>query len=152
MIVTYPGVGPSVCDRIFRVTPGVVAGVVPCADASVAMNPVTAQSAQDAIPAKSRRVSMSEPPCRVGITGVRTSAMQPASSEWRRLPSKLPDRNVLGKRESALRVWAGTFLPDGAIQCFQRPPQCAAVAASRTERAAVRAAQHRRVAPRLRWR
>jgi len=30
MIVTYPGVGPSVCDRIFRVTPGVVAGGVPC--------------------------------------------------------------------------------------------------------------------------
>jgi len=57
MIVTYPGVGPLVCDKIFRVTPGVAAGAVPCADASVAMNPVTVQIAQDAIPAKSRRVS-----------------------------------------------------------------------------------------------
>src|SRR4030088_3752402 len=58
MSVTYPGVGPSVCDKTFRVTPGVAAGGVVCADASVATKPVTAQSAQDAIPAKSRRVSM----------------------------------------------------------------------------------------------
>ena len=62
MMVTYPGVGPSVCDSTFRVTPGVVAGAVVCADASVAMKPVTAQSAQDAIPAKSRRVSMTNLP------------------------------------------------------------------------------------------
>jgi hypothetical protein len=55
--VTYPGAGPSVCDKIFRVTPGVAAGGV-CADASVAANPVMEQSAQDATPAKPRRVSM----------------------------------------------------------------------------------------------
>ena len=42
----------------FRVTPGVTAGGVSSADASVAMNPVTAQIAQDAKPAKPRRVSM----------------------------------------------------------------------------------------------
>jgi hypothetical protein len=58
MSVTYPGAGPSVCDNIFRATPGVAAGGAVCADASVARNPVTAQSAQDATPAKSRRVSM----------------------------------------------------------------------------------------------
>ncbi len=46
-IVTYPGVGPSVCDRTFRVTPGVVAGGV-WAEASVAINPVSEQRAQDA--------------------------------------------------------------------------------------------------------
>src|SRR3984893_16720541 len=57
VIVTYPGVGPSVCKKIFRVTPGVAAGGVPCANASVAINPVTAQIVQDANPAKSRRVS-----------------------------------------------------------------------------------------------
>src|SRR4029077_10878356 len=55
VIVTYPGVGPSVCKKIFRVTPGVAAVGVPCADASVAINPVTAQIAHDATPAKSRR-------------------------------------------------------------------------------------------------
>src|ERR1700722_5214647 len=61
--VTYPGAGPSLCDKIFRETPGVVAGgVVPCADASVAINPVTAQIAQDATPAKPRRVSMTDLP------------------------------------------------------------------------------------------
>jgi hypothetical protein len=57
-MVTYPGTGPSVCDRILRKTPGVVAGGVVCADASVATNPVSEQSAQDAKPAKFRRVSM----------------------------------------------------------------------------------------------
>src|ERR1700687_606622 len=49
------GIGPSVCDRIFRVTPGVVAGGAPWAETSVAMNPAAAQIAQ---PAKPRRVSM----------------------------------------------------------------------------------------------
>jgi hypothetical protein len=43
---------------IFRVTPEVAAGGAPCADASVAMNPVSPQIAQDAKPAKPRRVSM----------------------------------------------------------------------------------------------
>jgi hypothetical protein len=41
---------------------GVAGGVVPCADASVAINPVTAQIAQDATPAKLRRVSMTDLP------------------------------------------------------------------------------------------
>jgi hypothetical protein len=41
------------------VTPGVTAGNAPAAaDASVATNPITAQIAQDAKPAKPRRVSM----------------------------------------------------------------------------------------------
>src|SRR5216683_3134975 len=102
MIVTYPGVGPSVCDRIFRVTPGVVAGVVPCADASVAMNPVTAQSAQDAIPAKSRRVSMTNLPVASGslVSGLPRCNRRLQSGAG--CPRKLPDRNVLGKRESTL--------------------------------------------------
>src|ERR1044072_597474 len=50
---SYPAAGPSVLARMFRVTPP--AGAAPCADASVAMNPVIAQIAQDAKP---RRVSM----------------------------------------------------------------------------------------------
>src|SRR5262245_27047699 len=56
--VTKPGVGPSVCDKIFRVTPAVAAGGVPWADASVAMNSVIPQIAHDAKPANPRRVSM----------------------------------------------------------------------------------------------
>src|SRR5581483_2026785 len=58
--VVYPAVGPSVCERIFRVTPGVplVAGGGVWAEASVAMNPVSEQSAQDATVAKSRRESL----------------------------------------------------------------------------------------------
>jgi hypothetical protein len=52
-----PGIGPSICERIVRLTPG-TAGGAPCADASDAMNPVTAQIAQDAKPVKPLRVSM----------------------------------------------------------------------------------------------
>ena len=43
--VTYPRAGPSICDKIFRVTPGVAAGWVPSADASVAINSVIPQIA-----------------------------------------------------------------------------------------------------------
>src|SRR6185295_12246969 len=50
--------GPSVCDRIFRVTPGVVAGGVVCAEASAAMNSASPQIAQPATPVKFLRVSM----------------------------------------------------------------------------------------------
>jgi len=50
--------GPSVCDKIFRVTPDVAAGGAPCADASLAMNSVSPQIAHDAKPANPRRVSM----------------------------------------------------------------------------------------------
>src|ERR1700677_3121943 len=65
--VTYPGDGPSLCDRILRDTPGVAAGGAPsAADASVAMNPVSAQIAQDATLAKSRRVSMMDLPVMSG--------------------------------------------------------------------------------------
>ena len=56
--VTYPGIGPSVCDRIFRVTPGVVAGGVVCAEAPAAMNSASPQIAQPATPVKFLRVSM----------------------------------------------------------------------------------------------
>jgi hypothetical protein len=56
--VSYPAVGPSVFDRSFRVTPGVVAAGAPCADASVATKPVTAQIAQEAKPANSRHDNM----------------------------------------------------------------------------------------------
>jgi hypothetical protein len=55
--VSYPAAGPSVFDRSLRVTPPVEAAGA-CADASVATKPVMAQSAQDAKPAKPRRVSM----------------------------------------------------------------------------------------------
>ena len=52
-------IGPSICDKIFRVGPGISAGGAPsAAEASVAANPVIAQSAQDATPAKPLRVSM----------------------------------------------------------------------------------------------
>jgi hypothetical protein len=56
-------------DRIFRVTPGVVAIGVPWPEALFAMNPVSPQIAQDAEPARSRRVninglpSFSDPQC-----------------------------------------------------------------------------------------
>src|SRR5450755_4036330 len=133
MIVTYPGVGPSVCDRIFRVTPGVVAGVVACADASVAMNPVTAQSAQDAIPAKSRRVSMTNLPV---VPGSQVSGL-PQCNRRLQLGAGRP-RNcrtemslASGKAPSACG-W-GYFCPVVLINVFQRPQQCAAVAASRKE-------------------
>jgi hypothetical protein len=56
--VTYPDAGPSICDKIFRVTPGVAAGCVPCADASVATNSVIPQIAHDAKPVNPRLVSM----------------------------------------------------------------------------------------------
>src|ERR1700733_5762101 len=97
--VTYPGAGPSLCERIFRLTPGVAAGGVVCADASVAANSVIAQSAQDAIPAKSRRVSMIDLPCDVRIHRIRTCSMVPA------FPTpvcaqNLPQRDVLGNREA----------------------------------------------------
>src|ERR1700761_3466246 len=69
--VTYPGDGPSFCDRIFRETPGVVAGGASSADASVAIKPATAQIAQDATPAKPRRVSMTDLPCDILIGGIR---------------------------------------------------------------------------------
>jgi hypothetical protein len=66
--VTYPGIGPSICDNIFRVRPGVTGGEAPsAADASLATNPVTAQIAQDAKPAKPRRVSMMTLPAGSGL-------------------------------------------------------------------------------------
>src|SRR5262245_58037028 len=56
--VTYPDIGPSVWDKIFRVTPGVVAGGVVCAEAPVAINSASPQIAQPATPVKYLRVSM----------------------------------------------------------------------------------------------
>jgi len=56
--VTYPGAGPSICDKIFRVTPGVGAGWLPSADASVAINSVIPQIAHAAKLEKPRLVSM----------------------------------------------------------------------------------------------
>src|SRR6516164_7284345 len=59
-MVTYPGIGPSIWDRKFRLRPGVVApgGGAPCADASVAMKPAAEQIAQVATPAKPRLVNI----------------------------------------------------------------------------------------------
>jgi hypothetical protein len=50
MIVTYPGTGPSICDRIFRVPPAVAAGGPLSAEASVAEKPVAAHIAPVAKP------------------------------------------------------------------------------------------------------
>jgi hypothetical protein len=55
---TFPGAGPSACDKIFRVTPPLAAGGAPWADAAVATNSVIPQIAHDAKPANPRRVSM----------------------------------------------------------------------------------------------
>jgi hypothetical protein len=49
---------PSVSDRIFRVTPGVVAGGAVYADAPAATNSASPQIAQPATPVKFLRVSM----------------------------------------------------------------------------------------------
>src|SRR6516165_2733550 len=75
--VTYPGAGPSICDKIFRVTPGVVAGGVPWADTSVATKSVIPQIAHDATAANPRRVSMA--------TSLRVSGLSaPALFLWPR--------------------------------------------------------------------
>ena len=55
-------IGPSICDKIFRIGPGITAGGAPsAAEASVATNPVIAQSAQNVTRAKPLRVSMTGP-------------------------------------------------------------------------------------------
>src|SRR6516225_8324179 len=72
IIVTKPGTGPSVCDRIFLLKLGDPAGGEPCADASVATNPVSPQIAQDAKPENPRRVSMMTNPA---ISGSRVSGL-----------------------------------------------------------------------------
>jgi len=65
----------SICDNVFRVTPGTAAGGAPsAADASLATNPATAQIAQDAKPVKPRRVSMMTS-LLVRIASVRTSVL-----------------------------------------------------------------------------
>ena len=96
--------------QIFRVTPGVVAAGAPCADASVEMNPVSPQIAQDAKPAKPAVSSAYRPPPPFRIAIVRLS-----------ITSRVIGQDRPGKRyatESAGRMRTKPAISRIRLGCF----------------------------------
>lgn len=90
-MVTYPGAGPSTCERTFHFTPAVAAGAG-WADTLVAIKPGTAQSAQPTIRRRLRFIlddkrakgADSNPPVAeaTGIVDFRASAYDGEGIHW----------------------------------------------------------------------